>query len=293
MFIDLTTAFRGSAAVDAGLLTPGVLRGPRYRRLFPDVYAAATLEPDLALRARGAGVLVAGRGVVAGYAAAELLGASSGPAEALVDVVVPHSYQCTGLRVHRGRVPQDEVTFLGGTSVTSPARTAFDLARWAPTLTERVAAVDALAYGCAVDPDAVRVLRNRHLGVWQGAAVAEVLALVDPRTESPMESRTRMALHLGGLPAPAVQHPVLVRGARYYLDLAYPHVLLAIEYDGADHRGQRRARRDLVREAALTSLGWKILRFDADMVLFRPDRVVAEVRAELAARTDHVAAAAR
>ena len=44
-----------------------------------------------------------------------------------------------------------------------------------------------------------------------------------------MESRARMALHLGGLPAPAVQHPVLARGARYYLDLAYPHVRLAIE----------------------------------------------------------------
>ena len=59
---------------------------------------------------------------------------------------------------------------------------------------------------------------------------------------------------------------------------------LAIEYDGADHRGQRRARRDLVREAALVALGWKILRFDADVVLFRPDRVAAEVRAELVAR---------
>jgi hypothetical protein len=34
-------------------------------------------------------------------------------------------------------------------------------------------------------------------------------------------------------------------------DLAYPHVRLAIEYDGAEHRTQRRARRDLIREAAL------------------------------------------
>jgi len=41
----------------------------------------------------------------------------------------------------------------------------------------------------------------------------------------------------------------------------------------------------LLREAALTALGWKILRFDADVVLYRPDRIVAEVAAELAART--------
>ena len=110
-----------------------------------------------------------------------------------------------------------------------------------------------------------------------------------------MESRVRMALHLGGLPAPAVQHPVVVRNERYRLDLAYPEARLAIEYDGADHRGQRRARRDLLREAALVAAGWKILRFyprkgsigvgfDADVVLFRPERIVAEVRAELAAR---------
>ena len=94
-----------------------------------------------------------------------------------------------------------------------------------------------------------------------------------------------MALHLGGLPAPAVQHPVVARGMRYHLDLAYPHALPAIEYDGADHRRQARARRDLLREAALTELGWKILRYDADVVLFRPDRVAATTRTELAARS--------
>jgi very-short-patch-repair endonuclease len=300
VFTDLTTAFRGSSAVAAGLLTPGVLRGPRYRRLFPDVYAPSALEPDLALRARAAGVLVAGRGVVAGYAAAELHGASSGAPDDPVDVLVPHSYRCAGLRVHRGRVPSDEVTGVGGVPVTAvggvpimdvagvpvttPVRTAFDLARWASTPTERVAAVDALGQHCGVHPDTVRALRNRHLGAWQGGAVAEVLGLMDARAESPMESRTRMALRLGRLPAPAVQHPVVARGTRYYLDLAYPHVLLAIEYDGADHRGQRRARRDLLREAALTELGWKILRFDGDVVLFRPERIVMEVRSELATR---------
>ena len=157
--------------------------------------------------------------------------------------------------------------------------------RWAPDLTERVTAIDTLAYCCDVTTDAVRALRNRHLGTRSGGKVSEVLSLVDQRAESPMESRMRMALYLGGLPAPAVQHPVIARGVRYYLDLAYPEAKLAIEYDGADHRTQRRARRDLVREAALTALGWKILRFDADVVLYRPDVIVAEVAAELAART--------
>jgi len=71
------------------------------------------------------------------------------------------------------------------------------------------------------------VLRNRHLGVRHGSRVAPVLALVNANAESPMESRMRMAMHLGGLPAPAVHYLVVTRGARYYLDLAYPEIRLA------------------------------------------------------------------
>jgi hypothetical protein len=88
MSIDLARPFRGSAAVSAGLLTWGQLRGPRFRRLFPDVYAPARLAPDLALRSAGAAVLVDGRGVLAGYSAAELLGASCGPADAPAEVLL-------------------------------------------------------------------------------------------------------------------------------------------------------------------------------------------------------------
>ena len=61
------------------------------------------LEVDLALRARAAGVLVAGRGVVAGYAAAELLGASCGPPGAPVEVLATGAYRCAGIRVRRER----------------------------------------------------------------------------------------------------------------------------------------------------------------------------------------------
>ena len=77
---------------------------------------------------------------------------------------------------------------------------------------------------------------------------------------------------------------MVARDTCFYLDLAYPRAQVALEYDGAEHRTQRRARRDLLREAALTALGWRILRFDADVVLFRPERIVTVVQAELAAR---------
>ena len=174
--------FRGSAAVAAGLVTRGALRGPRFQRLFPDVYALAHLKDDLLLRSRAAGVLVAGRGAVAGYSAAELLGASSGPPGAPAEVLLTgprcQSYRCEGLRVHRDRIGPDEITRVGGVAVTTPERTAFDLARWAPTLTERVAAVDALAHERGVDLADVTALRHRHLGARHGGQVAEVLNLI-------------------------------------------------------------------------------------------------------------------
>lgn len=204
---DFSGPFRGSTAIAAGLVTGKVLRGRRFRHLFPDVYAPAELDPDLAMRARAAGVLVAGRGAVAGYAAAELLGALCGPPDAPVDVRMPTRYRCEGLWVHRDRFDLAEtVPMPGGGAVATPGRAAYDLARWAPSLTERVVAVDTLAHCCGVGPDDVRMLRRRYLGVHGGPQLPEVLALVDPRAESPMESRVRVALVLGGLP-PEVQYP--------------------------------------------------------------------------------------
>ena len=39
-------AFRGSAAIAAGLVTAKVLRGPRYVRVFPDTYVRRGEEAD-------------------------------------------------------------------------------------------------------------------------------------------------------------------------------------------------------------------------------------------------------
>jgi len=73
-------AFRGSLAVAAGLTTWGRLRGPRFRRLFRDVYCPVADEPpDLRLRSLGAYRLVEGRGVLSGYSAAVLLDADCAP----------------------------------------------------------------------------------------------------------------------------------------------------------------------------------------------------------------------
>jgi len=63
-------ALRGSVAVAGGSHTWAQLRGPRFRRVFPDVYVPAETPESLHSRSVAAYRLVADRGgVLAGYSA--------------------------------------------------------------------------------------------------------------------------------------------------------------------------------------------------------------------------------
>jgi very-short-patch-repair endonuclease len=277
--MNLREPFRGSAAVAAGLVTPKTLRGPRYRRLFHDIYVAVGVEVDLALRSRAAYLLVADRGALCGFSAAELLRASCGPEDAPAEVVIPARMRSrVGLLVREERMRPDELWRAEGVSVTSPLRTAYDLGRRSP-LVEAVVAVDALAHRFGFDPYDVVRFGYRCLGAAGSGPLPEVARLADRLAQSPMETRIRLAIRFDGLPMPVLQHPV----GRYDLDMAYPEIELGVEYDGREHLTQERAMRDLERQAYLTAQGWKIVRFRAAEV-FRPAVVAARVRRELTQR---------
>lgn len=278
--LDLTRPFRGSAAVAAGVVTRKQLRGSRFHRLFADVYVSSSVTVDLALRSRGAYLLAAGRGVLGGFSAAELLGGSCGPADAPAELIVPGRCQAkqAGLRVSRAVLLPDEALRPGLVCVTTPLRTAFDLARRAP-LVEAVVAVDALARAGGFAPRELIAFGYRHLGARGSDQLPEVVRLANPLADSPMETRIRIGLHDGGLPAPVVQHPV----GPYWLDLAYPQIKLGIEYDGRDHLEPARVLRDLDRQAYFSSEGWRILRFRPHEV-YRPRVLAARVQHVIAAR---------
>lgn len=278
--MDLRRPFRGTRAVAAGVLTPKMLRGPRFRRLFRDVYVAADVEVDLALRSRAAYLLVEGSGVVGGYSAAELMGASCGPRDAPAEIVGRTRIRSRpGLLVREEVVPPGERWRVGEVLVTSPLHTAFRLACRLP-MVEAVVAVDALAHRFALDPWDVVRFGYRYLGATGSGQLPEVARLADRLAESPMETRIRLAIRFDGLPVPVLQHPV----GGYDLDMAYPEVLLAVEYDGREHLTPARARRDLDRQAYLSAAGWTVLRFRAADVLHRPSVVAAAVRRALSAR---------
>lgn len=277
--------FVGSVAVGRGLVTRAQLRSDRYVSPFRDVFVTASDRPlDLATLSRAAFLLLGESGALAGYSAAELLGAACAPRGAPAEVVSPGTgiRARAGLVVHRDAVPRPEVWQAQGCRVTSPVRTAWDLARRLD-LVDAVVAVDALCRRGRFPPGellAWRAARPRTRGAGRLPAVA---ALADPRAESPPESRLRLLLVLGGLPAPEVQFRVRDAGGVVVAraDLAYPKVRLAIEYDGDHHNTRRTA--DNRRDIALAELGWETMRFTA-ADLCAPARVLAAVARMLAAR---------
>lgn len=276
----LDTPFLARDALAAGLVTPAQLRGPRFRRLFRGIRVHAHVPVDLALLARAAALLHPDA-VVGGWAAAELLGASCGPLDAPVELIVPgRTRGRPGLVVRRDTLGRGEVTTRSGVRVTTHLRTAFDLARTCDPL-YAVIALDALARtGRFPLRDVVR-LGYLHPNARGATRLPGLVAQADPRSGSPMETRIRLAIVGGGLPCPDLQVPV----GRYVLDHAYRKAKLGIEHDGAHHRTAEQALYDLERQAFFSEAGWRILRYRPAVVLGRPQEIPLEVAAELRRRT--------
>ncbi len=106
-----------------------------------------------------------------------------------------------------------------------------------------------------------------------------------PRAESPPESWTRLLLIEQGFPLPEVNFSILSPVGRelYRLDLAWPLLRIAVEYDGhAVHAG--REEQDEARDEDLRRRGWIVVHVRA-ADLAEPSRdVLAELRAAFARR---------
>ena len=287
-------AFRGTAAVRAGLVTPGQLRGPTYLRLFPDTYVRrGAAPPDLGVRAYAAHLYSGRRGILSGCSAANRLDAACHPPDAPAELTVHRGElrSRAGLVVHRDRMRADEYLVDAGVPVTTSLRSAYDLGRWLP-LIEAVVAVDALAGRGRFTPSAVLDVAGRYPGARGCTQLPRVIGLADARAGSPMETRLRLLLVLRGLPAPEVQYPVQDERRRraVWLDLAYPERRIGIEYEGEEHTRPERVLRDVGRYTGLVDQGWRIYRFTKYEVYGEPDEIAAKIRRALAAEMGAVVA---
>jgi len=114
-------------------------------------------------------------------------------------------------------------------------------------------------------------------------------------TDSWPETTTRVLLVRGGLPCPVVNWRVKDSTGRvvYYVDMAYVDEMVAVEYDGSYHVGDRQVMcRNLTRRRILEDCGWRIISVGSDDLIGKHD-FVDSVRSALKERAGRGVAAVK
>lgn len=270
----------------AGLVTRHQLR-TRYRAILPGVYLDKTVVPTLYDRTVAAWLWSRRQAVIAGDAAAALHGAKWIEPTVDVDIYYASTRPPTRINAHRDSLLAGETCRIEGMLVTTPERTAFDLARRDTGEDEDaryrvVAGVDALLNATRTSVGDVEAVAARHPGARRLRNLERVLASVDAGAESPKETWLRLLLKRCGLPPVRTQIEVRDEFGDFVarLDMGWPELKLAIEYDGDQHRSDRRQYvRDMRRLEELTRLGWVVVR------VIKEDSEVLIARRVRAART--------
>lgn len=270
--------FLGSEAVARGTLTRGQLRW-NYRKIHRDVYLPKNAPPSLRDDIYAAWLWSGRRGIIAGRAAAALHGAKWVDDFTPIEVVGPFNHPPPGIIVRRERIGVEDLVEVRGLLVTNPARTAFDIARHLPRGVA-VAHLDALSAATGLTAADVTPLIDRHKGTRGVRQCQTALSLMDGGAQSPKESWLRLVLIEAGLPRPATQIRVTDGRLVAYLDMGWEGPMVALEYDGDQHRTDRRQYVNDIRRAEMVDrLGWHVIRVINED---RPNVVIQRARDALA-----------
>ncbi|OBA59227.1 hypothetical protein A5647_18055 [Mycobacterium sp. 1100029.7] len=277
--------FLGSEALASGTLNRHQLR-TRFRAVLPNVYLPRHVEVSLELRTEAAWLWSRRQGVIAGAAAAALHGARWIPDGVPVELIYANPRTPPGVLTRREGLLDNEIQLLDGLSVTTPERTAFDIGRRG-AIRSAVVRLDALARATGFKVEDVLGVAHGHPRSPGLRRLESALELVDAGAQSPRESYLRLLLIDAGLPRPQTQIPVF--GADNmpvaYLDLGWEDYMVAVEYDGDQHRTDRRQYvNDIRRLEMLEEIGWTVVRVIAEDT---PAVILRRVRAAIAASTVH------
>jgi hypothetical protein len=260
-------------------LLEGAAADGRLRRLFRGVYVDARIPDSRSLRLDAIALVRPPGAIACSETAAWLHGVDTfKPSERFAlepRFVVVHS--TTRITVptalcRQANIADDDVMELDGIPVTTPVRTTSDLLRhlYRPYA---LAAADGFARAGLIDLhnlwEYVAKLKG-YPGIVQARSLA---VLVDGRAQTPGESWQRLRIHDAGFPPPVPQFEVVDHyGSQYFLDLAYPDLLIGSEFDGKEfHTDERDRAHDLNRREHLTELyGWRWENADRSR-LFGPD----------------------
>jgi predicted transcriptional regulator of viral defense system len=165
----------------------------------------------------------------------------------------------SGVRLHRKTLGGYEVTELRGVRVTTPLRTALDIARHA-SLEHGVAIVDSFLRAGMLSADEFIAAAGRCHGPGR-VRIQLVASLIDSKSGSILESLTRVLLWRNQIPPPTSQysftHPT--RGWIGYMDFAWPQVRAILECDGYEYHASRIPfQKDRRRWSAIGGAGWHL-----------------------------------
>lgn len=145
------------------------------------------------------------------------------------------------LNVHAAPLEPDEIVVVDGLVVTSVARTVVDLARSVPFEQAVVLADSALnVYRQVLAVDDLWSAIERMPRRPGNPRARRVIGFADGRSESPGESRSRIAIQRAGLPTPELQRRIYSTNGRGIakVDFAWAEFGTVGEFDGATKYGR-------------------------------------------------------
>ncbi|AZC13950.1 DUF559 domain-containing protein [Microbacterium sp. ABRD28] len=146
-------------------------------------------------------------------------------------------------------------------------------------------------FGYVIRPALADMAELRHAATMGRRLGAQALRAALERIRSGVASRTetwaRLLLVDAGLPEPVTDHDVYGAAGEFLgcVDLAYPELRIAIEYEGDQHRTDAAQwQRDLEKHERLTDAGWRVIRVARDQLFRYPLQYVDRVRVALSTR---------
>lgn len=234
--LDVMQPFTRAQARAAGI-TDRQLRGPDFQQLLVGIYLSSRVRDLSRPRAQAALMVHPPDAVATHFSSARVIGAPV-PDHPLEHVTVGRAEdrrQRHGLRCHVMALAASDVKVVGRLRISDPHRLFVEMTPWL-SLVDQVVLGDWLVRQAHVTVASLTGYCSRT-SAQHAAAAQQAAAHVRDRVDSPMETRLRMLLVLAGLPEPSVNLELVLREgtAKVRIDLSYPKVKVAVEYDGRQH----------------------------------------------------------
>ncbi|MFA1546674.1 hypothetical protein [Actinomadura chokoriensis] len=271
-------------------MTAHQLRSGQYRHVLHDVYVSAGLDDSVHVRCDAAALVLPPTAVICGVSAAHLYGVPVPDVDTRVHAAVPAAAptvpRIKQLKVHGYSIPAGQVRNLRDRRVIGPERLFLELAASVPRIDLVIAGDHILRRQVSTRERLNGFLADCHRR--RGVRKARLaMPHLEPRSDSPPESRLRMLLVDAGLPRPLASRDVFSDWGVWLArpDLSYPAVKIAIEYEGLHHQQDpAQYSRDIEHDGRRIDDGWVVVRVNKDGLFRTPRQVVNRVRKALAHR---------